>query len=57
MILYIKRQYTWKHIMNVKGFITDIAHGLNGNKFMNNINVYSLEQKECTSHKSDWYNT
>jgi hypothetical protein len=39
--------------MNVKGFIIDIGHGLNGNKFMNSINVYSLEQKECTFHKSD----
>jgi hypothetical protein len=43
--------------MNVKGFIIDIGHGLNGNKFMNSINVYSLEQKECTFHKSDWYST
>jgi hypothetical protein len=41
MILYM-RQYTWKHVMIIKSFIASI--GLNGNKFMNNINVYSLKQ-------------
>jgi hypothetical protein len=50
-ILYIKRQYTWKHVMIIKSIIVDI--GLNWNKFMNNTNVYSPKQKEYTSHKKD----
>ncbi len=33
-ILYINRQYTWKHVMTIKGFIINIDHGLNGNKLM-----------------------
>jgi hypothetical protein len=57
MILYIKRQYRWKHILIVKDFIVDIGHGLNGNKFMNTTNVYSPQQKEYTYHKKDWNNT
>jgi hypothetical protein len=43
MILYMKL-YTWKHIMIVKKIIVGI--GVNGNKFINNINVYS----QCTYH-------
>jgi hypothetical protein len=43
--LCIKKQYTWKHIMTIKAFILDIGHGLNGNKFINTINVYSPKQK------------
>ncbi len=34
MILYIKKQCTWKHVMTVKSFIVNIGHGLNGNKFI-----------------------
>ncbi len=34
--------------MNVKSFILGI--GLNGNKFMNIIIVYSLKQNQYTSH-------
>jgi hypothetical protein len=34
MILCIKKKYTWKHIMTIKGFIINIGHGLNGNKFI-----------------------
>ncbi len=51
MILYMK-QYTWKHVMTVKSFIVGI--GLNGNKFMSNINLYSLKQKQYISH-GNWY--
>jgi hypothetical protein len=46
-ILYMS-QYTWKHVMIVKSFIDGI--GLNGNKFMNNTNVYSPKQNQYTSH-------
>jgi hypothetical protein len=46
MILYIERQYTWKHVLIVKDFIVDINHGLNGNKFMNTTNVYSPQPKK-----------
>jgi len=52
--LCIKKQYTWKHVMTIKGFILDICHGLNGNKFRNTINVYSPEQKIYTFDKNDW---
>jgi len=45
MILYIERQYTWKHVLIVKDFIIDIGHGLNGNKFVNTTNVYSTKNK------------
>ncbi len=34
MILYIKKQCTWKHGMIVKSFIVNIGDGLNGNKFI-----------------------
>ncbi len=34
--------------MIIKSFIIDI--GLNGNKFMNNTNVYSLRQNQYTYH-------
>jgi hypothetical protein len=46
-ILYMK-QYTWKHVMIVKSF--NVGIGLNGNKIMNNINVYSPKQDWYTSH-------
>jgi hypothetical protein len=46
-ILYM-RWYTWKHVMIIKSFMIDI--GLNGNKFMNNTNVYSLRQNQYTYH-------
>ncbi len=36
--------------MIVKSFIVSI--GLNGNKFMNNINVYSPKQNQYTSHSN-----
>ncbi len=39
--------------MTVKGFILDIDHGLNGNKILNTINVYSPKQKKYTSHKNE----
>jgi len=29
-----KTKYTWKHIKIIKGFIINIGHGLNGNKFI-----------------------
>jgi hypothetical protein len=29
-----KKTIYWKHIMIIKGFIVNIDHGLNGNKFM-----------------------
>ncbi len=31
--------------MTIKGFILNIGHGLNENKFMNTTNVYSPKQK------------
>jgi hypothetical protein len=31
--------------MTVKGFILNIGHGVNENKFMNTTNVYSPKQK------------
>jgi len=47
MILYIRRD-TWKHVMTIKSFIVGI--GLNGNKFMNIIIIYSLKQNQYTFH-------
>ncbi len=42
---YTLKKYTLKHVMTVKGFILNIGHGLNENKFMNTTNVYSPKQK------------
>jgi hypothetical protein len=43
---YTLKKYTWKHVMMVKGFILDIGHGVNGNKFMHTTNVYSPKNKK-----------
>ncbi len=47
-VLYIKRHYTWKHIVTIKGFIANQMYKVLSRDILwcHTTNVYSLEQKD-----------